>query len=160
MAWSEALVLSCGSVWLSGKHESSGSSKIAERITTKGQSSTSKCGTPDRVLHEEIFLPFAGGASSVLSRSCWPRLLKMTSDTVVEEIIARVNNSIVTRSRSAQGARAVALSEAHQQPDSASSRNSRPRNTEKGTLLRDLIDQQLLLGKRPRTWASAPTPIW
>jgi peptidyl-prolyl cis-trans isomerase SurA len=63
------------------------------------------------------------------------------NDTVVEEIIARINSNIVTRA-DLRRARDQLLSEMHQQQPNASSQETKDREKD---LLRDLIDQQLLL---------------
>jgi peptidyl-prolyl cis-trans isomerase SurA len=79
-----------------------------------------------------------------------------SEDTVVEEIIARVNNSIVTRA-DLRKAREQLLAEAHQQPDAAAA-EQQAREHEKD-LLRDLIDQQLLLQKAQDLGISADTEL-
>ena len=89
------------------------------------------------------------GASFLLAQTT-------TSDTVVEEIIARVNNSIVTRA-DLRKAREQLLSEAHQQPD-APTAEQQAKEHEKD-LLRDLIDQQLLLQKASDLGISADTDL-
>ncbi len=78
------------------------------------------------------------------------------NDTVVEEIIARVNNSIVTRA-DLRKAREQLYSEARQQPDSAAA-EQQAKEHEKD-LLRDLIDQQLLLQKASDLGISADTDL-
>lgn len=65
-------------------------------------------------------------------------------DTVVEEIIARVNNSIITRA-DLRKAREQLYTEARQQADSANAEQTA--KTHEKDLLRDLIDQQLMLAK-------------
>ena len=89
------------------------------------------------------------GASFLLAQTT-------TSDTVVEEIIARVNNSIVTRA-DLRKAREQLLNEAHQQPD-APVAEQQAKEHEKD-LLRDLIDQQLLLQKASDLGISADTDL-
>ncbi len=79
-----------------------------------------------------------------------------TSDTVVEEIIARINNSIVTRA-DLRKAREQLYSEAHQQQDTAAS-ELQAKDHEKD-LLRDLIDQQLLLQKASDLGITADTDL-
>ena len=69
-------------------------------------------------------------------------LVAFASDTVIEEIIARVNNAIITRNEFEKAKQQMA-SEAHEKggaapPDVAAHEND---------VLRDLIDQQLLLQK-------------
>jgi peptidyl-prolyl cis-trans isomerase SurA len=78
------------------------------------------------------------------------------SDTVVEEIVARVNNSIVTRA-DMRKAREQLLAEAHQAPDPlAAEQEAKGREKD---LLRDLIDQQLLLQKAQELGISADTDV-
>jgi peptidyl-prolyl cis-trans isomerase SurA len=77
-------------------------------------------------------------------------------DTVVEEIIARVNNSIVTRA-DLRKAREQLFAEAKQQQDSATA-EQQAKEHEKD-LLRDLIDQQLLLQKAQELGISADTEL-
>lgn len=78
------------------------------------------------------------------------------SDTVVEEIVARVNNSIVTRA-DMRKAREQLYAEANQQPDRAAAEQD-AKDREKD-LLRDLIDQQLLLQKAQELGISADTEL-
>ncbi|HUI84010.1 MAG TPA: peptidylprolyl isomerase [Candidatus Binatia bacterium] len=79
-----------------------------------------------------------------------------SSDSVVEEIIARVNNSIITRA-DVRKAREQLFAEAHQQPDTATA-EQQAREHEKD-LLRDLIDQQLLLQKAQDLGITADTEL-
>ena len=65
------------------------------------------------------------------------------SDTVVEEIIARVNNSIITRA-DVRRAREQLISEEKQDNPATADQDIKQREPD---LLRDLIDQQLLLQK-------------
>ncbi|PYY03076.1 MAG: hypothetical protein DMG64_09160 [Acidobacteria bacterium] len=67
----------------------------------------------------------------------------LTADTVIEEIIARVNSSIITRSDLARS-REELQQELKQQ--NVPGTDTRAKEKEKD-VLRDLIDQQLLLGK-------------
>ena len=88
-----------------------------------------------------------------------PFLLAQTpvsSDTVVEEIIARVNNSIITRA-DVRKARQELFSEAQQQPNAAQAEQT-AKDHEKD-ILRDLIDQQLLLNKAQELGISADTEL-
>ena len=79
-----------------------------------------------------------------------------SSDTVVEEIVARVNNSIVTRA-DIRKAREQLTAEANQQPDKlAAEQEAKDREKD---LLRDLIDQQLLLQKAQDLGLSADTEL-
>src|SRR5512138_3074729 len=71
-------------------------------------------------------------------------VLALAGDTVVEEIVARVNNSIITRGEF-QRARTQTLQDLKQQMPEAQA-NAEFANKEKD-VLRDLIDQQLLLQK-------------
>ena len=67
----------------------------------------------------------------------------LSADTVVEEIIARVNNEIITRTEYARS-RDQLKQEAHQQNPSGADRIVAEKQRD---ILRDLIDQQLLLQK-------------
>ena len=78
------------------------------------------------------------------------------SDTVVEEIIARVNNSIITRA-DVRKSREQLYAEASQQPN-ATTAEQEAKDHEKD-LLRDLIDQQLLLQKASDLGISADTDL-
>ncbi len=78
------------------------------------------------------------------------------SDSVVEEIIARVNNNIITRA-DLRKAREQLFSEARQQPDAATA-EQQAKEHEKD-LLRDLIDQQLLLNKAQELGITADTEL-
>ena len=79
-----------------------------------------------------------------------------SEDTVVEEIIARVNNNIITRA-DLRKAREQLFTEAQQQPDKTTAEQT-AREHEKD-LLRDLIDQQLLLQKAQDLGISADTEL-
>src|SRR5271165_1095988 len=79
-----------------------------------------------------------------------------SSDTVVEEIVARVNNSIVTRA-DLRKARQELFAEAQQQQNNAQA-EQQAKDHEKD-LLRDLIDQQLLLSKAQELGISADTEL-
>jgi peptidyl-prolyl cis-trans isomerase SurA len=79
-----------------------------------------------------------------------------SSDTVVEEIVARVNNSIVTRA-DIRKAREQLVAEANQQSDRVAGEQA-AKEREKD-LLRDLIDQQLLLQKAQDLGISADTEL-
>src|SRR5262249_24782325 len=79
-----------------------------------------------------------------------------SSDTVVEEIIARVNNSIITRA-DLRKARQELYGEAQQQQDRIAA-EQHAKEHEKD-LLRDLIDQQLLLAKASQLGLSADTEL-
>lgn len=78
------------------------------------------------------------------------------SDTVVEEIVARVNNSIVSRA-DLRKAREQLYAEAHQAQDQLAAEQE-AKSHEKD-LLRDLIDQQLLLQKAQELGISADTDV-
>ena len=67
--------------------------------------------------------------------------VSLNADTVVEEIIARVNNQIITRTEY-QHSKEQLKQEMQQNPDSGQSYTEREKD-----ILRDLIDQQLLLDK-------------
>ena len=79
-----------------------------------------------------------------------------SSDTVVEEIVARVNNSIVTRA-DLRKAREQLFAEARQQQDPTAAEQS-AREHQKD-LLRDLIDQQLLIQKAAELGITADTDL-
>jgi peptidyl-prolyl cis-trans isomerase SurA len=79
-----------------------------------------------------------------------------SSDTVVEEIIARVNNSIITRADLRKSQEQM-FAEARQQQDAAAA-EQQAKEHEKD-LLRDLIDQQLLLQKASDLGISADTDL-
>ncbi len=79
-----------------------------------------------------------------------------SSDTVVEEIIARVNNSIVTRA-DLRKAREQLFAEAHQQSDQLAAEQDAKEHEK--DLLRDLIDQQLLLQKAQELGITADTDL-
>ena len=67
----------------------------------------------------------------------------LAADTVIEEIIARVNSSIITRSDLAKSREEL---QQELKQNNVSPTDSRAKEKEKD-VLRDLIDQQLLLGK-------------
>ena len=77
------------------------------------------------------------------------------SDTVVEEIVARVNNNIVTRA-DLRRAREQLLSDMRQQEPNATLADQKDREKD---LLRDLIDQQLLLQKGEELGINADTEV-
>lgn len=79
-----------------------------------------------------------------------------SSDTVVEEIIARVNNSIITRA-DLRKSREQMFTEARQQSDPLAA-EQQAKEHEKD-MLRDLIDQQLLLQKAADLGISADTEL-
>jgi peptidyl-prolyl cis-trans isomerase SurA len=78
------------------------------------------------------------------------------SDTVVEEIVARVNNNIVTRA-DMRKAREQLYAEAHQQTDQIAAEQDAKEHEK--DLLRDLIDQQLLLEKAQELGITADTEL-
>ena len=67
----------------------------------------------------------------------------LPADTVVEEIVARVNNEIITRSEYVRSRDQLKQEVQQQEPSNA----DRAFNEKQGDVLRDLIDQQLLLQK-------------
>ncbi len=77
-------------------------------------------------------------------------------DTVVEEIIARINNSIVTRA-DLRRAREQLYAEARQQPNAAQAEATAKEHER--DLLRDLIDQQLMLQKAQDLGISADAEL-
>jgi peptidyl-prolyl cis-trans isomerase SurA len=76
-------------------------------------------------------------------------------ETVVEEIIARINNSIITRA-DLKRSREQMLSEMHEQQPNATQVEIKDREKD---LLRDQIDQQLLLQKGEELGISADTEV-
>src|SRR5271166_2848022 len=88
----------------------------------------------------------------ILLAAAW---LPGQDDTVVEEIIARINNSIITRA-DLKKAREQLLAEMHQNEPNATALEEKDREKD---LLRDLIDQQLLLQKGEELGISADTEV-
>jgi peptidyl-prolyl cis-trans isomerase SurA len=90
-----------------------------------------------------------------------PFLMAQTSqsagqdDTVVEEIIARINNNIVTRA-DLRRSREQLLAESRQPDPSGAASDPKAREQD---LLRDLIDQQLLMQKGAELGISADTDV-
>src|SRR5947209_19467986 len=78
-----------------------------------------------------------------------------TADTVVEEIIARVNNQIITRTEY-QRSREQLKQEAQQQDPANANKTYSEREKD---VLRDLIDQQLLLEKGKDLGITADTEL-
>ena len=93
---------------------------------------------------------------AVLSLVCVAACGALAADTVVQEIVARVNSQIVTRS-DLQRSRDQMLTEAQQQGITNPS-DDRIKAHEKD-LLRDLIDQQLLLQKGQELGVTADTEL-
>ena len=81
----------------------------------------------------------------------------LAGDTVVEEIVARVNNSIITRADLRRAREQLQAEAARQQQDTPGARQEE-KEREKN-LLRDLIDQQLLLGKAQELGISADADL-
>ena len=77
----------------------------------------------------------------------------LASDTVIEEIVARVNNSIITRTE-LQHSKEQTASEIKQQPGGEAKLPEVEKNA-----LRDLIDQQLLVQKASDLGLSADTEV-
>src|SRR5215475_9161832 len=102
-----------------------------------------------------LFLAILFAAPLLLSQTQTPTQAA-SSDTVVEEIVARVNNSIVTRA-DMRKAREQLTAEANQQSDHIAA-DQEVKEREKD-LLRDLIDQQLLLQKAQDLGISADTEL-
>ena len=86
-----------------------------------------------------------------------PQAASASEDTVVEEIVARVNNNIINGRLMLRKARKGLHAEAQGQQDKAAS-EQQAREHEKD-LLRDLIDQQLLLQKAQDLGISADTDL-
>jgi len=84
-----------------------------------------------------------------------PFLPAQDDNTVVEEIVARINNNIITHA-DLKRAREQLLAEMHQQEPNATAQEEREREKD---LLRDLIDQQLLLQKGEELGISADTEV-
>jgi peptidyl-prolyl cis-trans isomerase SurA len=82
--------------------------------------------------------------------------LFLAADTVVEEIVARVNNDVITRSDFQRG-RAQLLSDLKQSMPAAEAERQFP--SREKDLLRDLIDQQLLLDKGRELGITADTEL-
>ncbi len=82
-------------------------------------------------------------------------LLLGQEETVVEEIIARINNSIVTRA-DLRRAREQLIAETRQQDPNNAAQEEKDREKD---LLRDLIDQQLLLQKGEELGINADTEV-
>jgi peptidyl-prolyl cis-trans isomerase SurA len=80
------------------------------------------------------------------------------NDTVVEEIVARVNNSIITRADLRRSKEQMAADEQQQHQQDPSTPAADPKDRERD-LLRDLIDQQLLLQKGQDLGISADTDV-
>ena len=85
--------------------------------------------------------------------ACW--LPGQDDATVVEEIIVRINNNIVTHA-DLNRARDQLLTEMHQQEPNATAQEEKDREKD---LLRDLIDQQLLLQKGQELGISADADV-
>ncbi len=79
----------------------------------------------------------------------------LLADTIVEEIVARVNNEVITRSDYQKG-RDSLLNELRQQFGSDADKEFKARQKD---LLRDLIDQQLLLDKGKELGITADTEL-
>ncbi len=102
---------------------------------------------------KKIFLllsVFLVGVPALLAQNPTP-----ASDTVVEEIVARVNNSIITRA-DVRKARQELYSEAQQQNSAQAEQQAKDHEKD---ILRDLIDQQLLLSKAQELGISADTEL-
>ena len=81
--------------------------------------------------------------------------LSVTADTVIEEIIARVNNQIITRTEY-QRSKEQLKQEAQQQDPANADKSYAEREKD---VLRDLIDQQLLLEKGKDLGITADTEL-
>jgi len=79
----------------------------------------------------------------------------LNADTVVEEIIARVNNSIITRSDFDRSKSQIKDEMKQQQPNA----NDKDFSEKERDVLRDLIDQQLLIDKGKDLGLSADTEL-
>src|SRR3954469_366681 len=81
--------------------------------------------------------------------------LTLSADTVVEEIIARVNNSIITRTEFNRSKEQLKQEAQQQDPTNA----DKIYNERQKDVLRDLIDQQLLLEKGKELDITADTEL-
>ncbi len=79
----------------------------------------------------------------------------LLADTIVEEIVARVNNEVITRSDYQKGRESL-LNEVRQQSGANADQEFKARQKD---LLRDLIDQQLLLDKGKELGITADTEL-
>jgi peptidyl-prolyl cis-trans isomerase SurA len=86
---------------------------------------------------KKAFLPLVATACAVLLPALLP------ADTIVEEIVARVNNEIITRSEYVRSRDQLKQEVQQQEPSNA----ERAFTEKQRDVLRDLIDQQLLLQK-------------
>jgi len=99
------------------------------------------------------FLLFAVLGAPLLIAQAAPQATP--DDTVVEEIIARVNNSIITRA-DMRHAREQLLSELRQSDPATADQDAKEHEKD---MLRDLIDQQLLLQKASDLGITADTEL-
>lgn len=97
-----------------------------------------------------LFIPLIGASFAAAQTQA------ASSDTVVEEIIARVNNSIITRA-DLRKAREQLYNDARQQPDPTAAEQEAKEHEK--DVLRDLIDQQLLLQKGADLGITADTDL-
>jgi len=139
-------------------HGHAGSSKIAGRLS-KGTGVACNFGAGCLIRYymkrpSALLLSFLTLTAPLLLAQT--QAANSTSDTVVEEIIARVNNSIITRA-DVRKSREQLYAEASQQPN-ATTAEQEAKDHEKD-LLRDLIDQQLLLQKASDLGISADTDL-
>ena len=100
-------------------------------------------------------IPMKKSALLVVTASLVLVPLVLNADTVVEEIIARVNNSIITRSDYARS-REQLKDEIKQQNPSGADKDFAEKERD---VLRDLIDQQLLLEKGKDLGITADTDL-
>src|SRR5271169_3569911 len=84
-----------------------------------------------------------------------PWLLGQDDSLIVEQIIVRINNSIISQA-DLKRSREQLLTEMHQQEPNATAAEQKDREKD---LLRDLIDQQLLLQKGEELGISADTEV-
>ncbi len=94
---------------------------------------------------------------SVLLLACLGLLLPaaLFADTIVEEIIARINNEVITRTDFQKG-REQMMNDLRQQYGAEADKEFKGREKD---LLRDLIDQQLLLDKGKELGITADTDV-
>jgi len=109
-------------------------------------------------------LTFRGSAQRIPMRKLLPWLLlaclaalppALPADTIVEEIIARINNQIITRAEYTRSKETL-NQEAQQQDPANAAKIVEERDKD---VLRDLIDQQLLLEKGKDLGITADTEV-
>ncbi len=100
---------------------------------------------------------FMRKAAVLLAALCLMASAAFAADTVIEEIIARINNSIITRA-DLQRNREQMIEEAHQKFGNGPEADQEIGRAEKN-LLRDVIDQQLLIQKAQELGITGDTEL-